>query len=101
MDELKASVGGLALSPSLVSPAQRRSRWRRVRFCLTSLSSLPPSLRPLVEEKSGKCVSRHPTATGGRPCFFRGGGAVSVVCRACCLRLLPGAASLSVDSRLL
>lgn len=41
MDELKASVGGLALSPSLVSAAHRCSRWHLVRFCLTSLSSLP------------------------------------------------------------
>lgn len=41
MDELKASVGGLALSPSLVSAARRSSRRHRVGFCLTSVSSLP------------------------------------------------------------
>lgn len=71
MDELKASVGGLALSPSLVRTADQYScsaaqHWRAhtlsLHVCLISCLYiclfLSPICRHLVEEKSGKLV-RH------------------------------------------
>lgn len=67
MDELKASVGGLALSPSLVSAARQRPRRHLCTFLShVSVFSSLPRLRPRrpVEEESGKPLTHHAAVAG-------------------------------------